>query len=162
MGWHDVAQICMNGHVINDSVKRSPQFNRRFCHQCGEKTITQCPGCGNSIEGEYHVESVLAVSGGPSPPPAFCHSCGTPFPWTTAKQRAAINLFLEEGTSQEEQHEFQQSIEEITKDSPQAQVASKRVGRLLKKVGRETASAIRDILVEIASESAKRIMFPPS
>lgn len=162
MGWYDVAQICLNGHVVNDAVQHSSQFNKKFCDRCGEKTITQCPGCSHNIEGEYHVEGVAVIGGGSSPAPAFCHNCGEAFPWTLAKQQAAIDLFREELMSQEEQEEFRNSVEQITRDSPQAQVASKRVRRLLGKVGKETASGIRDILVDIASETAKKLLFSGS
>lgn len=161
MGWHDVAQVCPNGHVANDATQRSPAFNKPHCDRCGEKTITACENCNAPIRGEYHVEGVVAV-GFEYHPPAFCHNCGHPFPWTARKQQAAIDLFFEENPIKEEREEFRSSVEQITKDSPQAQVASKRLSRLLGKIGQQTASAIRDILVDVASETAKKILFPGS
>lgn len=160
MGWYDVAQVCLNGHVVNDSARRNPEFSKKFCKRCGEPTITQCPECNHDIQGDYHVEGVAVIGASTMPAPAFCHNCGQAFPWTVASQQAAIDLFIEESQSKDEQDEFRKSVEEITKDSPQAQVASKRITRLLGRVSTETASAIRDILVNLASETAKRFLFP--
>jgi len=42
----DVGQVCLNGHKINASSKRRPEFNSHFCKDCGESTITACPKCG--------------------------------------------------------------------------------------------------------------------
>jgi len=69
-------------------------------------------------------------------------------------------LFNEESENEQERRTFQESIEQITKDTPQAQVASKRLTQLLGKVGKGTASAIRDILVDVASDAAKKILLP--
>ena len=71
-----------------------------------------------------------------------------------------IDLFVDEIQEENEREEFRMSIHEITTNSPQAQVVSNRVIRLLKKVGEGTASAIRDILVDVASEAAKKTLFP--
>jgi len=160
MGWYDVAQVCMNGHVVNDTAQRNPEFNKQYCDRCGEKTITACLNCNTAVQGDYHCEGVTVIGTCPTPAPAFCHNCGNPFPWTTAKQLAAIELFLEEDQSKEDQDVFRQSVEQIAKDTPQAQVASKRIGKLLGKISKETASAIRDILVDVASETAKKLLFP--
>ena len=54
--WYDVAQICLNGHVINESVKEYPKFNKKYCDKCGASTITNCPNCHAEIQGEYHKE----------------------------------------------------------------------------------------------------------
>ena len=159
MGQHDVAQVCPNGHVANDSSQRHPEFNKEYCDRCGEKTITTCPECNSPIQGDYHAEGVISI-GGEFDPPAFCQHCGHAFPWTERKQQAAIELFIEDNQSEEDQQQFRESVDQITKDTPQAQVASKRIVRLLGTIGKQSASAIRDILVDIASEAAKKMIFP--
>jgi hypothetical protein len=75
-------------------------------------------------------------------------------------RQAAIDLFNDEWEDEQDRKSFQDSIEQITKDTPQAQVASKRLVRLLTKIGKGSASAIRDILVDVASEAAKKIRLP--
>lgn len=162
MGNYDVAQVCYNGHVTNSKTHRNPQDNKNFCDECGEKTITECPSCQFPIQGEYCSNSggVILV-GNIFYPPAFCQSCGKPFPWTLSKQQAAIQLYAEEETATiQDQNEFQQSVIEITKNTPQSQVASKKITRLLAKIGKESASAIRDILVDVASEAVKKSLLP--
>lgn len=160
MGYHDVAQVCPNGHVTNDSIRKNPELNQAFCSRCGEATISSCPKCHSEIQGEYYVPGV-AVIGFAFHPPGFCHKCGNPFPWTERKRQAAIDLLGEEDVSAEDRATFETSVREITKDTPQAQVASRRIVKVLKKVGAETASAIRDIVVDLASETAKKILLPP-
>ncbi len=82
MGWYDVMQVCLNGHVITNSLKRHPEFGRDFCDKCGEETTSTCPQCGKDIQGEYHVEGVFAIDTTPKVPPKNCKYCGNPYPWT--------------------------------------------------------------------------------
>ena len=73
-------QVCLKGHVINNSYKEYPDNNKDYCDECGSETITECPSCGASVPGKKHVPNVIA--GGPTEPPNFCDSCGSGFPWT--------------------------------------------------------------------------------
>src|SRR5438105_3047900 len=84
--WYDVAQICRNGHVVNDSAKQSPQHSTAFCERCGQPTITQCENCHLDIRGDYHIPNVF---GGSYDRPAFCIGCGSPYPWTVSAIQAA-------------------------------------------------------------------------
>ena len=34
--WRDTMQVCLNGHVINDSFHKYPDSNKDFCESCGE------------------------------------------------------------------------------------------------------------------------------
>lgn len=67
---YDIAQVCTNGHVTNNSTQRNPEFSMRFCDKCGEETITKCLSCSSQIRGDYHVEGVFAVSR--YSPPSYC------------------------------------------------------------------------------------------
>ncbi|VTR99442.1 DUF2321 domain-containing protein [Tuwongella immobilis] len=156
--YYDVAQVCPNGHVASSMAETCPQHRKPFCDKCGEATITSCPKCDARIRGYYHVPGVML--GHNYDPPGFCLSCGSPFPWTERKQQAAIDLFIEETQDQEARREFKESVEQIAKDTPQAQVASLRITRLLEPIGKFTAQAIRDILVDVASEMAKKFLIP--
>lgn len=81
-GYHDVMQVCLNGHQITGSYNKYPDTRKEFCDKCGEKTITRCLNCENPIPGTFHQEGVL----GPSPPvPVYCENCGQPYPWTKRK-----------------------------------------------------------------------------
>lgn len=153
----DTAQICLSGHVINLSSINFPATNKDFCDRCGEKTITACPQCGTSIRGSQKG----------SPPnfnpkaPGYCIKCGGAYPWTEQRIQAAIDLFVEESQAQEAvAKEFEQAVKDIVRDTPRTRLAASRFMRGMKRVGKETASAIKDVLVEIVSETAKKVIWP--
>ena len=157
MSDYDVAQVCPNGHVTNDSSRDYPAQNMEFCDRCGEKTITACPHCREPIRGAYSD----SYRTGNYRPPAYCHKCGGEFPWTERKSRAAIELFIEEsGSTGEQAQEFEQAVHDIVRDTPQTPVASRRFLRAMTKVTKETAGAIRDVLVDVVSEAAKKMIWP--
>jgi hypothetical protein len=157
--WYDVAQICLNGHVINDSVREYPQHNKKYCDKCGAATITNCPNCNTEIQGDYHVEGVIGVSH--YTPPAFCHNCGKPYPWTEAKIQAAHELTQElENISEDDKEILAQSINEIVKDSPRTSLAVTRFKKILSKTNKPIVDAFRNILIDIVSETAKKLLWP--
>jgi hypothetical protein len=40
--WYDIAQICLNGHVITGETVARPESIQPFCRLCGLRTITAC------------------------------------------------------------------------------------------------------------------------
>jgi predicted nucleotide-binding protein len=97
--WFDVMQACMNGHIITDSALTYPAQLKPCCPRCGEKTITMCPKCETNIQGFHHIPGVGHP--GCSQPPAYCHKCGTAYPWAasngkdqskTSKNNTAMKL----------------------------------------------------------------------
>ncbi len=161
-GKYDVAQVCMNGHVINEMVKRHPEDNADHCEDCGEKTITACPSCGQEIPGHDPDSSVIVLSTRAPKPPAFCRKCGKPYPWTERKLGAARELALElEGLSPEEREKLAGSLDDLLTNTPQTQVAANRFKRAVGKAGKSAAGALRDIMVDVMSEAAKKIVLGP-
>ncbi len=152
----DVAQICPNGHVITASAGSSPEFKKAHCPECGDATLMACPKCQTPIQGRY-----LGGLGLDYKRPSCCYNCGQAFPWTERKQQAAIDLFIDEVQDEEQRKQFKESVEQIAKDTPQAQVASNRIVKLLAKFPGYAGKAIRDILVEVAAEATKRNFLPP-
>jgi hypothetical protein len=156
---YDVAQICLNGHVVNDSIKVSPEDSKKFCDKCGAVTITNCLKCRQEIQGYYHVPNVLGFHKYAAP--AFCYNCGSPFPWTESRLKAAKELAREiEDLSDKEKDILEQSIDEIISDSPKTTLAALRFKKLVAKAGKVAAEALRDILVDIVSETAKKTLWP--
>lgn len=156
--WFDVAQICLNGHVANSTTQRFPQHNKDFCGKCGQPTITACPNCGKPIQGKYHQPNVVDLTGD-DPAPAHCIGCGKPYPWTEGRLTAAKELAQEmEGLTAEERNLLTKSLDDLIGDTSQTPVAATRVKRLLTKAGGATLQAFRDILVDIASETAKKTL----
>src|SRR5262245_59758433 len=151
-GWNDIAQICLNGHVINSSTKEYPQFSKKFCKDCGAATITQCVHCNAEIQGTYHVPDSLFI--GSLPMPAFCSDCGSPYPWTESKLQAARELANElDGLSPSERESLAKTLDDLVKDTPNTPVAATRFKKIVAKTGKEGLSAFRDILVDIVSET---------
>jgi len=156
--WYDVAQICLNGHLINHSTKRFPQRNKKFCNKCGAPTITNCSKCNGQIQGKYHIPG---VAGGSYTVPAFCPHCGKPYPWTEAKIKAARDLTQElENISEGEKSILSESIDDLVKDTPRTTLAATRFKKIVSKTTKPFVDALRDILVDIASETAKKLLWP--
>lgn len=93
MGYYDVQQVCLNGHQITDRYNGSPEFRKKFCDECGEKTIYQCENCNKPIKGDYRVEDFIAA--GQAAVPTHCENCGEPFPWTR-RGRERVKSFVGE------------------------------------------------------------------
>jgi hypothetical protein len=55
--------------------------------------------------------------------------------------------------------QFKTDLDSLMKDTPQTKVASFRVKTILGKVGKEIASGVRDILVDIVSETARKAIW---
>src|SRR5262245_14976533 len=98
---YDVAQVCMNGHMVNDRSQSRREFSKDFCPVCGARTITKCASCDRAIQGALHTTSMVGGNhylGTPAHEQtrttaavlrAYCYACGKPYPWTKAGVEAA-------------------------------------------------------------------------
>src|SRR5690348_16101276 len=78
--WWDTAQVCLNGHVVNEYSVSQPHYNAPRCPECGEPTITACANCSTPIRGRIHDGGFPSLA--PFTRPPYCHSCGEAYPWT--------------------------------------------------------------------------------
>jgi hypothetical protein len=167
-GFYDVAQICLNGHVINMLAKNDPIHNKDFCPKCGSQTIKNCLNCQNEISGHYYTTLQNWVTGKPSIKPIgrfvlplFCPKCGVLFPWTEKKIEVSKNIIFElSNLTQEEKDLFAKSVDDIIKDTPETVYSSRIIKRILPKLDKEMLRDMRKILGDLASETAKKILFP--
>lgn len=157
--YYEVAQVCLNGHVITDQYNSSPELRKKFCGRCGTKTIHQCPNCNENIQGDYIVPGVVAIGGQPKAP-AYCHGCGYAFPWTETRLEVARQLTLEAEELIDERDDLISSLPDLVSDTPKTTLAANRWRKALTKLGEHTAIALKEIFVEVASETAKRLLFP--
>lgn len=156
--WYDTAQVCMNGHAINDSVQQFPQHNQEFCDKCGAKTIIACEECKTTIRGHYNISGAIGVF--EYNPPKFCHKCGSPYPWTKKGLKAAKDLAEEiENLTPEEKKILKQSLDELVKDSPNTQVVALKFKKIMSKAGKTSAEALKEVLINILSESTKKLIW---
>jgi hypothetical protein len=157
--WYDTAQICLNGHSINSMAVSSPQHNQNFCDKCGAKTIQTCPGCETPIKGYYHVLGVFRPS--KFYPSKFCHHCGQPYPWTESTIEAAKEYADElEKLTPEEREKLKKSIDDLVQDTPKTELAASKFKQLVTKAGGSTADIFQKVLVNIISETAKKLIWP--
>ncbi len=156
---YDVAQICLTGHVVNPVSKSSPAENRPFCSRCGAKTISYCSTCEKPIRGAFEAPDVI---GDPNYSlPAFCENCGAAFAWTDQKVTAAKEFTdtLHQLTA-DERESLKTNIDDLVHETPRTPVAESKVKALLKKAGHEAAEGIRELIVDIVSETVKKTMWP--
>ena len=157
--WFDTSQICLNGHIINRQADSHPEANLKHCKQCGAPTILKCSYCDVRIQGYKHIPRRSHVD--ESPRPNFCHECGKRYPWTDMTINAAEALISElEGLTDTEKTFLSGSIDEIIRDTPRTEASVVRIKKLLPKMGKEAAEALRRLFVDVASETAKKLLTP--
>lgn len=151
---YDVAQICHNEDLVNDSIIEFPEHNQHYCSTCGQKTITTCQNsqCNKRQRG---VSQTLGI--GFYRKPLYCNACGKPLLWTERSLKAAQELINDtEELSPEDMAVASASLPDIITDSPQTYIATQKLRRILGKGGVGLSTAIRDMLVDIVSETVKK------
>ena len=157
---YDVAQICMNGHVINTAIHKLPYRSQSHCDKCGAETITNCPSCDTPIRGSYlsprRYAEILDITS-----PAFCLNCGEPFPWTKTRLKVAKEMALElDALSDEEQSALAKNLDDLVRETPRTPLAVTRTKKILSKVGAEAYDVFRKLLVDITSEAIRKQLWP--
>lgn len=151
--------VCENGHVLTDCLERSSN-DTPYCSECGAKTLSKCPKCGAKIRGELRDSGVVMI-GFTTSAPNYCPECGSPFPWTAASLEALRELAeLDDALDSIDADVLVESAEKAMTDNPKTKVSAMRVKKILGKAGKATASAARDLLVDVLAESAKRTIWP--
>jgi len=159
--YYDVAQICLNGHLITNRYNDHPEHRKNFCEKCGESTINKCPMCNKEIRGEHIVEDWMKIETGvfQSHFPYYCENCGSPYPWTTLKLEALKELANEIKLPKGEKDLLITSLPDLIADNPKTTVAVVRWKKALTFAGDTILSAIKEILVDIISETVKKSLF---
>jgi len=158
MGEYRIAEICKNGHVTTACADQYPEFREKYCSKCGEETLMQCPDCNTPIRGYYDIPGRVSFSDYSIP--AYCYNCGKAYPWTINKLEAVLELVGIGGElSDSELTVFKNDLGELIKDSPKVQVASVRFKCFMKKVGITVGEGVKEILVGIVSEAARKAIW---
>jgi hypothetical protein len=155
--YYGTAEICANGHTTTDDVEESPEMAAKFCPKCGSATIRACPSCNTPIRGYYHIAGV--ADGFSYAPPNHCHNCGKPFPWTAEKIAAAKEHAAEiDGLDSAEKTQLQGAIDDLAAGGARTELAASRFKRLMKKAGETVGSGLYKVVVDVASEAAKKAL----
>jgi hypothetical protein len=159
---YGIAQICMNGHVINHSTD-DQKLQQKFCEICGEEVINKCLVCEESVKGKARIEDLI------DPPylyttskyirPAFCINCGNPFPWTQRAKESAFELIdMADNLNQTEKDEWKLSVPALIMNSPKANVAVVKFNSFTNKAGNVVGKAVKDIIIGVVSETIKNLI----
>ncbi|MBU4216247.1 MAG: DUF2321 domain-containing protein [Actinobacteria bacterium] len=148
--WYDTAQICQNGHIINQMTVENPVRSAFRCETCGEETITACPSCKTPIRGYYHSEDMNVPL---FEVPKFCSSCGEPYPWTDRKIKLAKELADQaKGINKKEREILKESIVDIILETPSAEVSASKIKKITEKSGPWIKEALFHLLTGAANE----------
>ena len=148
------AQICLNGHIISEYENNI----ETYCSKCGSKTISSCPSCNTPIRGAYNNEYSLYDE--KYNLPAYCFACGKPYPWTQLHIEAITELInFDNQLSDDEKLYMSNNINTLTTDNPKTKVVATKFKFYLSEAANATGNAVKDILVDIISETAKKIIF---
>ncbi len=155
---YDVAEICMNGHVITDCAKSYPQFRKPYCPECGLKTIIKCPHCASAIPGHYHIRDVISI-GDNYAAPAYCQSCGTAFPWMLSGISAAKEFIYALGLDDNEASSLVQGVDDLVANGPRTPLAIEHFKKLLTRISKTSYNIFEGVLGRVISESINQQIF---
>lgn len=152
------ARICLNGHDVCSTVGWDDhRAEERYCKECGAEVVHACPSCGKDIQGSFF--DPMFVGAFSYDVPKYCISCGAPYPWTQSAIEAVKELAeLDDMLTEEDAEALGSAVADSMSDNPKTKVAVVRIKKILGKAGKATADAIRDIVVDVASEAAKKML----
>jgi hypothetical protein len=163
----EAAVYCLKGHfvgILNEVIRRSwhetkillenppePKPLPRFCTKCGALNISSCQHCQVAIEKQH-----------PGARPGYCGGCGRPFPWTeTALAAAGEYTDGLETLNAEEKFALKGTIVDLTTDTARTPVAASRFNNLIKKIGPAAGGVLKQTLVSVFTETAKKMIGLP-
>lgn len=153
-------EVCLNGHQITAYSKSNQDPNpANFCEDCGVKVICTCQSCQCPIDGKISYPGV--ISNKKVPVPSFCKYCGNPYPWTESIIEGTKELLdLDSTISSEDKESIENSVPDLLVDTPKTKVAATKFKMLTASATSIVKDGLRELLVDVVSETAKKIMFP--
>lgn len=144
--------ICRSGHVLIASHRISGQ---EFCEECGAIMLEKCPSCQSVIK-EWHIDAIYF--GVPSYKlPAYCKSCGEPYPWTKSALEAATDIVAEEKElSNIEQKKLIDALPALIVEKPNTQLAVVRLKKAFQTASSFTVEALRQFVIDFGCELVKK------
>jgi hypothetical protein len=159
---------CVNGHYVSlidriprarsaghlrAMMERASQYEGQgrvaaFCTKCGAVNISACQHCQTPMEHKYVGDRH-----------SYCGACGKPFPWTETALMIAREYTDElDELSTEDKTTLKATFVDLTVDSPKTEIAASRFKRILRKLAPDVGETIRKTIVEIASETASKLI----
>jgi hypothetical protein len=156
---YDLMQVCLNGHMITAHANLHYSFRKAFCPGCGSETILACTKCSAGIQGTYHWPPGKGISRSPKNPPAFCHGCGHPYPWTEARQQALAELVDDaDGMAEDDKQRLREALRDIQTDGPRTEVGAGRLKKIIKQGALTVGSGLYKVALDVATDAAKKLI----
>ncbi len=115
------------------------------CPKCGKESVPTCLNCESTILGTNR--------------PAYCGVCGKPFPWTETTLATAREFADElESLSEGDKTALKATFDDLTIDTPRTELAAHRFKKFLAKIAPTAGDALKNIIVTVATEAAKKGM----
>lgn len=172
--YYHKALVCKNGHLISGNKSRISDQSIQYCPQCGQSCIDACPTCGAPIHGDtYGKRSVYALcrtgdiwddSGisyrnvptecedyeiGRCDVPAYCHACGSPYPWTeTLLDEASKIVDLIDELTAEQKEELKQCFPDLIAETPRSSRSSLVAAKLIRLSSSLAQGALQNLFID--------------
>jgi hypothetical protein len=163
------AIYCRNGHFNGYMPDPNPSYDgekalhgwqvplvekelarRAFCPTCGLANVFECQHCEAAIESDEERAPER---------PAYCSSCGKPFPWTETALAAAMEYTDElDELSTEDKAALKATLNDLTADTPRTELAATRFKKFVRKVAPAAGETLTKIMVNVFTEAAKKMM----
>ena len=150
------ATICFNGHVMSIYYANS----QPYCSKCGKETYSYCEKCKAPIRGHYEVSGIVDLTGRYDKP-YYCYNCGAPYPWTQRILDNAVELLsLEDELDEQTKQIIKEAIPTLMIESPDTPIAAAKFKNGMDKASQFAKNLFYQLLVDVISETAKKIIFP--
>jgi len=155
MEMFDIAQVCENGHLVNNSTISLPKNNSAKCGVCDGKTIVACPNCQESIPGSLLSSTSFDIEN--FDVPAYCHHCGELYPWTNTKVNGVVALFVDKNIIpvNEKPHLIAMMMDLVT-NSHNNKLASLHVKTLMEKLEAQEVTTVKTLLSDVVGSQARK------
>ena len=95
----------------------------------------------------------------PIPAPSFCIACGKPFHWFETRVQAAKKLAdMHEDLDDKDKEVLKPSFDDLIQDNAMSEVAAAKIKEQLRKLRQGAKDQLYKAAVDIASETAKKIL----
>lgn len=168
------ALVCEYGHLITSDLSKFASPPASHCPQCGQSCISTCPSCGAPIHGDcyepqpvyglrcefsphgnfdsaysYGPEEFKEAVVAPCTVPAYCHACGSPYPWTALllSEAGRIVDLMDELTA-EQKAALKKCFPSMLSDMPTTPGDSLIAAKLLQSVSSIAKTALQNLLAE--------------
>lgn len=181
--YYDIAQICKDGHVMNIYVNYHSESNVKRCPNCSAEVISKCPVCQTPIRGgqiqeinfKNHVtdpENIFNTIDKTTfnykeltkvedyQLPAYCHECGSPYPWTEELLKKADDIIDSFDELSEEQRELlKERFPDLLIDNPRSITAALTYSKLINGLELASSAVGKGLIIHLLEEHVPEILF---